>query len=327
MGFLYEMMDSAKEKIAANFSRNEKKYGPIWRKIDDRWTPQLHHPLHAAGYYLNPQLRYKENFSDCEEVKKGLFECMDRMWTYEERLAADIQLDLFDNARGYFGTRVAVDSRMLRSQANWWKRFGTKTPELMNFAIRVLSLTCSASGCERDWSTFEQIHMKKRNRLEHKRLNALVYVKYNTKLREIATRRRQNYDPILVPEVASDDEWITEKEEPILPKDTSWVDDVLDVDAVRASPMVPLEGDDAQATLASGTQEKGKGPTLETIKEDNDVEVKTMPERRLHRPARGIGPGSLHPAREGTWDTGCVRAHGTLPGGGISVGEVGSVCG
>ncbi|XP_057954145.1 uncharacterized protein LOC131148466 [Malania oleifera] len=270
MGFLYEMMDSAKEKIAANFYRKEKKYGPIWSKIDDRWTQQLHRPLHAAGYYLNPQLHFKENFSDCEEVKKGLFKCMDRMLTYEERLAADIQLDLFDNARG---------------------DFGTKTLELMKLAIRVLSLTCNASGCERNWSTFEQIHTKKRNILEDKRLNGLVYVKYNTKLRERAIRRRQNYDPILVSEVASDDEWITEKEEPILPKDTSWFDDenLLDVDAIRALPVVPFEGDDVQATQASGsshsnlpskrknsdycTQDKGKRPTLDTIEEDNDVEV------------------------------------------------------
>ncbi|KAI5326327.1 hypothetical protein L3X38_035401 [Prunus dulcis] len=46
----------------------------------------------------------------------------------------------------------------------------------MKFVIRVISLTCSASGCERNWSTFEQIHTNKRNRLEHQKLNALTYV-------------------------------------------------------------------------------------------------------------------------------------------------------
>lgn len=39
----------------------------------------------------------------------------------------------------------------------WWEKYGTQTPELMNFATRVLSLTCSASGCERNWSTFEMV--------------------------------------------------------------------------------------------------------------------------------------------------------------------------
>ncbi|KAL6526240.1 hypothetical protein OROMI_029880 [Orobanche minor] len=50
---------------------------------------------------------------------------------------------------------------MSRSPASWWERFGTQTPELMSFAIRVLSLTCSASGCERNWSTFESYSYEK----------------------------------------------------------------------------------------------------------------------------------------------------------------------
>ncbi|KAL6524812.1 hypothetical protein OROMI_030405 [Orobanche minor] len=49
MAFIYELMDKAKENIKANFNGAERKYQPIWRKIDSRWTPQLHQPLHAAG--------------------------------------------------------------------------------------------------------------------------------------------------------------------------------------------------------------------------------------------------------------------------------------
>ncbi|CAI9270467.1 unnamed protein product [Lactuca saligna] len=42
--------------------------------------------------------------------------------------------------------------------------------------MRILSLTSSLSGCEKNWSTFEAVHMKKRNRLERNRLNNLVYI-------------------------------------------------------------------------------------------------------------------------------------------------------
>ena len=157
MSYIYELMDSAKEKIAFNCGGMERKYGSTWRKIDARWTPQLRRPLHAAGYYLNPQLRYEDKFSNVDEVRKGLFECMDRMLDYQERLKADIQLDLFDQAMGEFGSHIAIDSRTLRSPTSWWMRFGGSTPELQKFAIRVLSLTCSASGCERNWSTFESV--------------------------------------------------------------------------------------------------------------------------------------------------------------------------
>ncbi|KAF3780835.1 hypothetical protein EJ110_NYTH38313 [Nymphaea thermarum] len=47
-----------------------------------------------------------------------------------------------------------------------------------------MKLRQSATGCERNWSVFQHIHSKKRNRLEHKRLNGLVYVRYNMKLRQ-----------------------------------------------------------------------------------------------------------------------------------------------
>jgi len=34
------------------------RYQPIWDVIDERWDKQLHRPLHATGYYLNPQFHY-----------------------------------------------------------------------------------------------------------------------------------------------------------------------------------------------------------------------------------------------------------------------------
>ncbi|PWZ36966.1 hypothetical protein Zm00014a_016081 [Zea mays] len=42
-------------------------------------------------------------------------------------------------------------------------------------AIRILSLTASASGCERNWSCFEGIHAKKRNRLTCERVENIVW--------------------------------------------------------------------------------------------------------------------------------------------------------
>jgi hypothetical protein len=36
---------------------------------------------------------------------------------------------------------------------------------------------------ECNWSVFERIHTKKRNRLEQKRLNDMVFVQYNLRLR------------------------------------------------------------------------------------------------------------------------------------------------
>ena len=119
MGYIYELMDSAKEKIAFNCRGMEMKYDPIWRKIDAKWTPQLHRLLHVAGYYLNPQLRYEDEFSNVDEVRKGLFECMDKMLDYQERLKTDIKLDSYDQTMSEFGSRIVIDSQRLRSLTTW----------------------------------------------------------------------------------------------------------------------------------------------------------------------------------------------------------------
>ncbi|XP_027907629.1 uncharacterized protein LOC114166942 [Vigna unguiculata] len=55
MPYIYEAMDRAKEQIAANFKNEKSRYKKVWKIIDTRWNLQLHRPLHAAAYYLNPK--------------------------------------------------------------------------------------------------------------------------------------------------------------------------------------------------------------------------------------------------------------------------------
>jgi hypothetical protein len=99
--------------------------------------------------------------------------------------------------------------------ANWWESFGSHCPQLQKFAIRVLSQTCSASGCERNWSVFERIHTKKRNRLEQKRLNDLVFVQYNLRLRRNQLlNKRPDTDPIVLDDVDPTSDWVAETHPP-----------------------------------------------------------------------------------------------------------------
>ncbi|XP_028122853.1 adenylate kinase isoenzyme 6 homolog HBR1-like [Camellia sinensis] len=145
----------------------------------------------------------------------------------EDRVKVDEQLEKFKKAEGMFGMSMAILTRDKKQPALWWKSYEEECKELQKQAIRVLSLTCSATGCERNWSTFDHVHSKKRNRLEQQRLNALVFVKYNIQLelRQIKRQERgETYDPIYLSDMESDDEWITEKEDPCLPEDHSWMD-------------------------------------------------------------------------------------------------------
>ena len=119
------------------------------------------------------------------------------------------QIEEYKKATGDFGMSLAIRQREMLNLGNnfyflkynvflsiifdlfkfsylvaWWEQFGNDTEELQKFTIRVLSQCCSATGCERNWSVFEFIHSKRRNRLEHKRLNDLVFVRYNLRIQQ-----------------------------------------------------------------------------------------------------------------------------------------------
>jgi hypothetical protein len=56
------------------------------------------------------------------------------------------------------------------------------------------------------------MHTKKRNRLLHKRLNALVYISYNRKMQSRFQKRKEkngpSYDPLDIEDFDWDNEWI-----------------------------------------------------------------------------------------------------------------------
>ncbi|KAL5162369.1 hypothetical protein HKD37_07G019499 [Glycine soja] len=159
MGFIYEAMDRAKEAIQRAFNNNEGKYKDILAIIDKRWDCQLHHPLHAAGYYLNPKFFYTNpNIDSDNEVVDGLYKCIDKL-SEDDDFVVEVhkQLLVYKRAGERFGMTAAMKARTEISPVKWWKLYGGKTPHLQTIVIKVLSLTYSSSGCERNWSTFEHV--------------------------------------------------------------------------------------------------------------------------------------------------------------------------
>ncbi|XP_049378437.1 uncharacterized protein LOC125843264 [Solanum stenotomum] len=211
MGYIYEAMDRAKKSIEKAFNYDTRKYKSVFEIIDARWTNQLHQPLHAAGHILNPGLYYKNNDMKIltEDVWQGYHKCVERMIP-DKNLQDKIgeELGVYMKADGLLGIESTIRARTLRSPVEWWMQYGHNVPNLQQFAIRVQSLTCSASGCERNWSVYEHIHSKKRNRLELTRLNDLVFIKYN---RTLARRynARNTIDPILLDSIDEANEWLT----------------------------------------------------------------------------------------------------------------------
>ncbi|KAJ0685123.1 putative transcription factor/ chromatin remodeling BED-type(Zn) family [Helianthus annuus] len=210
MGYIYEAMDRAKENIKDNFQGREEFYEAAFDIIDNRWQCQLHRPLHAAGHFLNPSIFYDDanRITKDEEVMSGLYACITRLSPSEhvEDLIND-QLTQYQNADGIFGVPSAIRLRKKKSPAAWWQSYGSSTPQLQDFAIRVLSLTCSATGCERNWGVFQHLHTKKRNRLTQERLNDMVYVKFNRAM-ERRHKKEGTADPILLEDIDESNEWL-----------------------------------------------------------------------------------------------------------------------
>lgn len=72
--------------------------------------------------------------------------------------------------KGDFGRILAAKGCSENSSSydpgTWWMTYGNSTPTLQKMAIKILSLTTSSSGCERNWSAFEGFNSKLINKWE-----------------------------------------------------------------------------------------------------------------------------------------------------------------
>ncbi|KAL9661820.1 hypothetical protein QQ045_026648 [Rhodiola kirilowii] len=193
MSFLYRAIYKAREEMVYRFRRNNKKVEPYLEILDIRWDFQLRKNLHSAGYWLNPASQFNnDEFDKHRNTISGLLDVIERYSHGDLDLQSKLtsEMRLFKNAEGDFGSQ-----------------------------------TCSSSDCERNWSVFEHIHSKKRNRLEHQKLNDLVYVRYNLRLQQRKQLRHQNYDPINIETLDDHSDWVMEESPPFLTN--------VEVDALR----------------------------------------------------------------------------------------------
>ncbi|MQL72943.1 hypothetical protein Taro_005297, partial [Colocasia esculenta] len=134
----------------------------------------LHHDLHAAGYFFNPRIQYKDNVHNDGEVMRGTMNVITRLArTMNERLDAMAEVERYKMKLGIYGGYDMTYAAQRHTPAEWWIQVNYQqagTNPLMYVAMRVLSQTTSSSPCERNWSTFSLIHTKIRNRLGVDRL-------------------------------------------------------------------------------------------------------------------------------------------------------------
>ena len=109
MGYIYEAMDRAKETIQRAFNGNEDKYKEIFDIVDRRWNCQLHHPLHAAGHFLNPEFFYTNpQIEFVSEVMEGFYKSIERLVPTEEGVDnVTKELPIYKRVASIFGLKAA----------------------------------------------------------------------------------------------------------------------------------------------------------------------------------------------------------------------------
>ncbi|XP_065626514.1 uncharacterized protein LOC136066320 [Quercus suber] len=214
MGYVYDGMYRVIDGIKKNFKDKKRLWEPYVNIIKDRWDNQFYRDIHAAAYWLNPAFQYDSSTLNKRlETQSAVTDVIESKVSVG-RLKLVEELRLFREREQTFGTQLAQESAKTSQPDEWWKLFGSCAPTLQKFAIRILSQTAASSGCERNWSAFEQIHTKRRNRLEHQRLNDLVFVHYNYRLKERVKRKKFNFDPIDYASIDKTEFWVVEDEEP-----------------------------------------------------------------------------------------------------------------
>lgn len=172
---VWEMVNSL-ESIDA-----DQKVG-IKRYFDQRWA-MLHTDLHGAGFVLDPEYndgRYSQ--ASNEEAMTGFLNMCEKLLDPEDQVKAGNELAAFRAGEGIFGRPMVRESAKQLPGYKWWLQYGIGVPALQKVAVKVLAQITSSSASERNWSTFEWIHSKKRNRLAVATAEKLVFIHCNLRL-------------------------------------------------------------------------------------------------------------------------------------------------
>ncbi|GBG88090.1 hypothetical protein CBR_g46579 [Chara braunii] len=144
-------------------------------------TDQLLSPVPAVARLLDPMLRDRGMFSDPTLMTqfRGVVEhLVGGRGTPQYQECIDF-LCAFQREQGIFGDPEVQRRGSMDSALDWWEDHGRGHPALQRLALQIPSMWTASSPAERNWSTLALVHTKDRNKLEHERVEKLVYLHWN----------------------------------------------------------------------------------------------------------------------------------------------------
>ncbi|MED6151095.1 hypothetical protein PIB30_116683 [Stylosanthes scabra] len=208
MGYIYAGIYRAKEAIKKALVKRED-YMVYWNIIHNRWEKLWNHPLHAAGFYLNPKFFYSIQGDMQTEILSRLFDCIERL-VPDSKIQDKIvkEISLYKTAAGDFGRKMAIRARNNLLPSEWWSTYGGSCPNLSRLSIRILGQTCSLPICKRNQNSFQQ-KVTTGNFIVSQHLSDLAFVQHNLQLSQMFTSKEQTLsDPSFFNSIDMVEEWI-----------------------------------------------------------------------------------------------------------------------
>lgn len=181
------VVNKFKKDITDTAMFNKKEISKIKKKIDYRYKMAIT-PCHNAAYLLDP--RYLGDGLSDNEIDEALAVLLKMSKGQDANTGTDLLSEitnfksrsghLFDNRLMW---KVSKNVKTGRSNSSssvlphaWWKMWLNET-KLCEMAVKLLTMPASSAASERNWSTWNLIHSKLRNRLETERAGKLTFVK------------------------------------------------------------------------------------------------------------------------------------------------------
>ncbi|KAH1232682.1 hypothetical protein GmHk_09G025276 [Glycine max] len=204
---VYEMWDSMIEKVKTTIYRHDEVlenevsnfFEVIHEILNSRWSKSCN-PLHCLAHSLNPRY-YSDNWLNevpnrvpphrDDELSSQRNKCLKRYFPHVNvRKKVYEEFSKLSSCAGDFGSFDSIEDRWALDPKTWWVMQGSSTPILQKVALKLLVKPCSSSCCERNWSTYSFIHSLKRNKMDPKRAEDLVFVHSNLRL---LSRKEEGY--------------------------------------------------------------------------------------------------------------------------------------
>lgn len=126
-----------------------------------------------------------------QEISNERNKCLKRYFPLsDERNKVYHEFAQFSSCSGDFASFDSIEGRYTLDARSWWVMHGSSTPFIQKIALKLLVQPTSSSCSERNWSTYSFIQSMKRNKIDPKRAEDLVYVHTNLRL---LSRKEEGY--------------------------------------------------------------------------------------------------------------------------------------